>query len=29
MNKYYKYKGLQFLKDRFDKHTNLYDNIHI
>jgi len=29
MNEYYKYKGLQFLKDRFDKNTNLYDNIHI
>jgi hypothetical protein len=29
MNKYYKYKGLQFLKDRFNKNTNLYDNIHI
>jgi len=29
MNKYYKYKGLQFLKDIFDKHINLYDNIHI
>ena len=29
MNEYYKYKGLQILKDRFDKNTNLYDNIHI
>ena len=29
MNKYYKYKGLHFLNDRFNKNTNLYDNIHI
>lgn len=29
MNKYYKYKGLHFLNDTFNKNTKLYDNIHI
>lgn len=29
MDKYYKYKGLKLLADRFNQNTNLYDNIHI
>lgn len=29
MNKYYKYKGLQILKNIFNTKTNLYDNIYI
>jgi hypothetical protein len=29
MNKYYKYKGLKLLTDRFNKKSYVYDNIHI